>query len=468
MNVAPAPPVLAAIALLVLVALLGGGARGDIYSLVVLRPLTVLIAGWALLTLNRHERAGFGDWLLLAASVILLVLVHLVPLPPSIWRALPGREVIVAVDAAAGLGDPWRPLSMAPELTRNALWSLAAPLAALVLAVRGGSAGERTMLSAVLLAGLVSGVLGVIQFGSGPSSPLYLYRISNFGSAVGLFANRNHAGVFLACLFPLLAAFVVAGLEERGRRARLIGALAMAAALVPMILTTGSRAGLITGVVGLVGAALIARPYLAAPSRRAGRMPRRALYVGLAIAFLAFCAVFIGLNQGNSVDRLIGGPDAQTELRWPIWRVTLDSAWQMFPWGSGIGGFTPVFALHEPDAMLGPSYVNHAHNDFLEVLLDGGIAGILLLAAALVLLARDGWRVWRRPAGGARAVLARAASVALVQLIVASLFDYPLRTPLLAVIGATLLVWLRRGALATTGSSLSEISADPPYASRSR
>ena len=37
------------------------------------------------------------------------------------------------------------------------------------------------------------------------------------------------------------------------------------------------------------------------------------------------------------------------------------------PWGSGLGTFEQVFKLHEPDALLSPSYLNHAHNDWLEL-----------------------------------------------------------------------------------------------------
>src|SRR3546814_14825252 len=56
-----------------------------------------------------------------------------------------------------------------------------------------------------------------------------------------------------------------------------------------------------------------------------------------------------------------------------------------FPAGAGFGGFDPIFRLHEPFRLLKPTYFNHAHNDFLEVVLDGG------LPAALLLLVAIGW-----------------------------------------------------------------------------
>ena len=457
----PALPVLLALALLAMAALMGGSSRADTVSLLLLRPASVALLAWAVLGLRRDERAGFGDWLVLGAATVALLLIHLLPLPPGLWQALPGRELVVAIDRTTG-HSPWRPLSLDPQLTRNAIWSLAAPAAALLLALRADRAGERTIFLGVLAVGLVSGLVGLIQFASGPDSPLYWYRITNPGSAVGLLANRNHAGVLLACQFPLLAAYVVTGTHDRSRQMRLIGAAAIAAAIVPMILTTGSRAGLIAGVIGLAGAALILRPHLDTLSP-SGRAPtrNRLLIGGLVVAFLLFCAIYIGLNQGNSVDRIVGGADSQTELRWPIWRATLTAAKDMFPWGSGFGGFSSVFDIYEPDAILGPSYVNHAHNDYLEILLDGGIPGVILLAAALALIARDAWRVWRRRANDASVILGRAAAIALAQLLLASAFDYPLRAPLMAVFAAFLVFWLRRGALGT-------LSADSPTAPHTR
>lgn len=444
----PPRPAIVLFGLLALVALAGGGSRPDVLSLLFLRPLTVLLAGWALIGLDRGAIAGFRDWAVVLAMAAVLLTVQLLPLPAALWQALPGRELIVAIDQATGRSDLWRPLSLDPQMTRNALWALATPVAAFALAVRLESADHRRLLAAILLVGLVSGLLGVLQFASGAGGPFYLYRISNFGSAVGLFANRNHAGVFLACLFPLLAAFVLAQRDDGKRGLRAIGAAAMAAMLVPMILTTGSRAGLLIGALGLIGAALIVWPHRRGfARRRRSKVPPKGWLAALAaIGFLAFCAVFIGLAQGNSLDRLIGGDGALPEYRWSFWRVTAEAAVRFFPFGSGFGSFVRVFQVFEPDSLIKPTYANHAHNDFVEILLEGSVAGIALLAAALVLLARDGWRVWRAPPSSTELILARGAALALAQLVIASAFDYPLRTPLLAVVAPILVVWLRRGA----------------------
>jgi O-antigen ligase len=112
---------------------------------------------------------------------------------------------------------------------------------------------------------------------------------------------------------------------------------------------------------------------------------------------------------------------------------------QYFPLGSGFGGFDPVFRLHEPDNLLKPTYFNHAHNDFLEVVLDGGLpAGIILAAAALWWARRSvvAWRsisIDRLPAAG---------SMIIFLVGVASVFDYPARTPIIMALLAIAAVWL--------------------------
>ena len=54
------------------------------------------------------------------AAILALLCLDLVPLPPAIWYALPGREIMVEIDEAARLGQVWLPLTMSPSSTWNA------------------------------------------------------------------------------------------------------------------------------------------------------------------------------------------------------------------------------------------------------------------------------------------------------------------------------------------------------------
>src|SRR3546814_8071358 len=60
------------------------------------------------------------------------------PLPPAIWSAFPGREIVSGVFDASGLDKSWQPLSIDPFAGWNSLFSMVVPAAALVLMAAGG------------------------------------------------------------------------------------------------------------------------------------------------------------------------------------------------------------------------------------------------------------------------------------------------------------------------------------------
>ena len=48
-----------------------------------------------------------------------------------------------------------------------------------------------------------------------------------------------------------------------------------------------------------------------------------------------------------------------------------------------MGAFEKVFQANEPDALLGPVFLNHAHNDWLEAVITGGLPAAALLVIAV-------------------------------------------------------------------------------------
>jgi hypothetical protein len=87
--------------------------------------------------------------------------------------------------------------------------------------------------------------------------------------------------------------------------------------------------------------------------------------------------------------------------------------------------------FEKPEETLLDTYINRAHNDFLELWLEAGAAGLLLVGCFLVWFAVASWRWWRREGGGAVGIdllLGRAATVIVGLFIAHSFVDYPLRT----------------------------------------
>ncbi len=455
---------LLALTLVAAVFLMGGGSRLDIASLPILRPLAVLIGGAALLM---DRRWSLHTPLALLGALALIMTIQLLPLPPAVWTALPGRGIVERIAPAIGAAQPWRAVSLSRDGTINALFALVVPLAMLLVLSRlEPVARGRVPLVFALWIGL-SGLWGLMQVGGPPSSALYLYRITIPGSAAGLFANPNHQAVLLACLFPLLAYWAKRPTGIGTFAFRLWVAAGVAILLVPMLIVTGSRAGLGLGAAAALASLLVVRSPVVVPARSRGLrpprpLPRRWLLAGLGIA-AAGVGGLLWLERGV-IDRIFA-TTSLGELRATLLPRLVEFVWSQFPVGSGFGSFEKLWRIGEPTALLNPAYLNHAHNDLAEFLIEGGLGSLLLLAAAALLCARAGAIAWR--ARGATLdepmLLARASTVILAVLCAASLVDYPLRTPTGSMLAAAALAWLlgatARGA--DVGLSATERASKP-------
>ncbi len=435
-------PFVALILFLTLVFFTGGGSRADIQSLIILRPAAVIFCGIALWTLKMEHIQAYKFLFGMAAALFGLTILHLIPLPPSVWGALPGREIVTEIDKVAGLGAVWRPISLVPSATWNAFYSLFVPLAMLVLGVQLTREERFRLLPIMIGFGLLSGFWGLLQVIGDPQGPLYVYRVTNNGSAVGLFANRNHQAVLLTMLFPMLAVYASSGVRTIEQSRVKVGmAAAAGTVLVPLILVTGSRAGLIIGLVGLVSILLLYRkPNISAPKKRKGNKLDLRWLVGL-FAVLCLGSVTILASRAEALQRLFA-TDEQTDVRLQIWAPMVDMAWKYFPIGSGIGSFVPVYQIDEPFDLLTPAYTNQAHNEFLEIYMTVGLPGLILLLIAAIALARMAFYVFRTPLSEGRdIVFARLGVFVVLMQALGSIADYPLRTPAHAALFVIALLW---------------------------
>jgi O-antigen ligase len=430
--------------LLVATFLLGGTSRADAASLVVLRPLSAACLVAALFSALGVVWKRQWQIVLFAASFVLLVVLHLVPLPPFIWMSLPGREVISNVFAVTGRPAPWLPLSMSPLAAWNALFALMGPVAALLFALALPGNRLPALLKIVLVVGIVSALLGLLQSIGPMHGPLYFYRLTNYGTAVGLFANRNHQAIFLATLFPMIAAFaaLAEGRKDRVRFYR-ITAIATGAFLIPLLLVTGSRAGLLLGTAGILSCLWIYRPALPGNDAPAQAVGSRRILFGSLVGGVAVLGLMTAIATRASAFQRLVELDAAQDLRFRAFPVIWKAAWTYFPFGSGIGSFVDVYKIVEPQVLLSPNYLNRAHNDVLEAMMTGGLPAILLMVIAAVLLSLAGWRLAHtklakgrsRRDGRERAIiLGRAGVAALLILAIGSIADYPLRVPSLSLI----------------------------------
>lgn len=417
----------------------------DVQSLLLLRPLSVFMCFVALITLRKEHLAG-RSWLLWGlGSIMAAALLHLIPLPPAMWQALPGREDVIAVEKLTGLSDVWRPLTLTPMNGWHAFAALFTPLAVLLWGLQLSRDDLFRCLTLLIGFGALSGLFGLFQAIGDPKGPLYFYRITNNGSAVGLFANRNHAAMLLACLLPMLALYAAAfaANDAQLRRRRLV-AVVIAIVLVPLILVTGSRSGLLLALIGLGAAAFLYRQTAAplAASKKQGKFGNGLVLGGAVAAVISLGFVTYIFSRAEALNRLFAGSGSE-DIRTDFWAVSIDLFWKYFPTGSGSGSFVEAFQIAEPNAYLDSTYLNHAHNDWIEVAMTWGLPGLMLIAGAIWLYVRQIIAVWKRADSRHRPVaMARMASVLLVILALGSFADYPLRTPSMMAVFVIVSLWL--------------------------
>jgi O-antigen ligase len=111
-----------------------------------------------------------------------------------------------------------------------------------------------------------------------------------------------------------------------------------------------------------------------------------------------------------------------------------------------------VFQIYEPFDFLSMHYFNRAHDDYLEIVLNAGLPGLLLLLCALGWWLAASIRAWR--AGDSmRYAIPKLGSAMLLLVFIASIFDYPARTPIMMAMIALAALWLSWGSEAP-GSAL--------------
>ena len=428
-----------ALAFLAVTFLFGGASRADVLGQGVVRLAAILMIAAGIVQLDREgwRRVRLPAALALAATAVILA--QLVPLPSGLWESLPGRSIFAQALALAGVPATWRPLSLTPDLTLNTLLAMLPPLAAIAGMALVKPQWHPLMLP-VLLAGIAaSALVGIVQISTGAP---YFYRVTNYGSAVGFFANRNHEALLLALAIPLLAGFASAGGSRTLVAARTWLAVCAATAIFPLLLVTGSRGGLLLGVIGcaLGGVILYGARHL---RPRSHRLPRahRWLIAAVATSVVVVAAIlFRYFARDIAFQRLIGAD--VTTVRGDFLPIFMRMAADFFPAGAGFGSFDTLFRIYEPHSALDQTYLNHAHNDLAQVIIEGGAP------ALAVLLVFAGWylarcvMLWVRPVADGLHLLGRVGSAIVALILLHSLVDYPLRTPLISVIFVIACCWM--------------------------
>ena len=419
-------------------ALLAGGGQGSlIESLLALLGLVLIVVA-AVQARTNGIPSGRALWFWLVPTAFLtLPLLQLVALPYAVWSNLPGRAPLAAGLAAAGVGPMRGAWTVSPIATEGVLWCALVPAGVFMGAALLSDVQRRALVMAALAFAALSAFIGLWQLMDGPTSPLYLYRITNEGEAVGLFANRNHLASLLAVSLPITAGLLADRVRDPLHGARDLQVWWFTALMVLLsvsVTATRSRAGFGLLMLSVLASAVVLLS--ARKSRRwAGARPWLQMSAVLAGVLIVQFTLYGMLIRAES--------DPLDEHRWTLAANTVLAAQPARGLGYGLGTFVQAYdEIGDASADIQP-YVNHAHDEYVELWLEGGVPAMLLTLGALSLLGAQVVRLLRAGSGDEGVNLQGyglriGATAALLLLALHSIVDYPLRTLTLATLAGLL------------------------------
>jgi len=290
---------------------------------------------------------------------------------------------------------------------------------------------RQTFVSGVLILGLISISLGLGQLLMGKESILYFWDITNHWSAVGTFANANHQTIFAALLIPLFMSYAARyagrfdGGDEGVGLAMIFGILLVL--IVIGVISAGSLAGYLLAIVGLFASlkfVLFSR----------GKTNKVNTILLLACILLVLGAAIVVYTSPQLLGLGVTSLGTGEMSRIDTFRKTFSIIKDNFFLGTGLGSFLNVFPFYENPQTVTNRFMNHAHNDWLEIIMELGLIGFSLILLALFWLFRNFARLFSDKNNFKGRRISRAAAIAVILLLLHSMVDYPLRTPFLSLL----------------------------------
>lgn len=411
--------------------------------------LAVLLAGK--LALETEGKFRFHRVMLPLTTLVLLGVIQTVPFKSTTPSPAAPENIPLAQ-----LGPPT--LSVDPAATREATVKVLALAVYFFVAVDAlGRRGRRQVtFNVITTLGFALAVFAIIQRLTWNGRIYWVRPIAPELLAFGPFVNPNHFAGMMELILPLAFAYLLFARVDAERRALWFFAAVMMAVSVVLSLSRGGMLAL--------GVELLAFVVVAVSRGRwdAGRGPQllatRGALAPIAVSAIAIIALWVGYDQVAARWRVIGQGRSELSVakRLEVWR----DCWQMFRehpvWGVGLGAFPTAYPSYGRSSAQ-RERLEQAHNDYLQLLTDGGLIGGVIGLWFLVELIIAARRQWRELAGAGslEQSLTAGGYVAALGLMVHSFTDFNLQ------ITSNALLFLLVIALATPLDSASLAQSTP-------
>ena len=405
-------------------------------------PLAAAAQGVGIIGVWLERRSDAGASRALTVGLLVFaaaIFLQLVPVPlavidrlsPETTAALKQLDPLFAVESSSK-----RALSLAPSDTLTAL-ALYMSFALLMVGTSRvlSRVSPHRLCSGLVALGVVVALIGIIQ------KPLYTGRIYGFwqpymsGDVFGPFVNRNHFAGWMLLIIPvsigLLLSRMAKGMRgvSNGWRDRLLWigsaeasqSMLLAAAIVVMALSlvlTMSRSGI--GALAL--SVLLAGSFLL---RHSGAISSR--FAGLAYLVLLVFLVTGWAGVDTIAERFSQSNWKQANDRLGAWADAIAIAARFPLAGAGLNTYGTASLLYQKHDLA--QHYAEAHNEYLQLLAEGGLLLALPALVCLAFFGRDVLRRFREDCGTSSYWIRAGAVISIVAIALQSIVEFSLQMP---------------------------------------
>lgn len=285
----------------------------------------------------------------------------------------------------------------------------------------------RKLVYVITIFGFVFAFFAILQAVLSPTKIFGIYE-PKYAVPFGSFVNRHNFAAYMEMTLGLPLGLMFAGAVGRDKRLIFITAVGL---MGIALLLSGSRGGFVSLVAEIF--------FLIILTTKTTNKVQFAVKIFLSVLLMAVIIAGAILIGGESSLTRFAETAASSDFstnRTHIWNVTLSVIKNTMPFGAGLGAYGNAYTAY--DSLNGLERVEQAHNDYLQILADAGIVGLILGAYFLYELFKTGLR-HAKTSSKFRRGIAIGALAGCFAILVHSLFDFVLHTTAIATLFVALI-----------------------------
>lgn len=331
------------------------------------------------------------------------ILFQVTPLPPAFIHFLsPCAYRLHHTVAALSDPDAWMTLSIHPGSTLNQFFRWATYVAFYVLTIQLLARRDRLKKTVVIITvfGALLSFSSILQFYLTENMALWFRHVPRHSLIVGPYICHNHYAGLMAMLFPVVLALfffhrpvvrnatLIKGIveilsQEKANIHVLIGTAALL--IATSVFVSLSRGGMLSVTLSLVVFTLLL--FKRKISRRNALLVLGFIFVTtLSVGWFGWEQIFERFARLKNAEGII------YEARLDFWKDSVAIVKDYTVTGSGMGTFVDIYPAYQ--RILENFTVEHAHNDYLELAVEGGMIGVALAASFLIVLLIKSYRAF--------------------------------------------------------------------------